>query len=37
VEDGRLSVKRAASLLELSLPELVVLLRSYDIEPSFEA
>ena len=37
VEAGRLSVKRAASLLELSLPELVVLLRSYDIEPSFEA
>lgn len=37
LEAGRLSVKRAASLLELSLSELAVLLQSYDIEPSFEA
>jgi Zn-dependent peptidase ImmA (M78 family)/transcriptional regulator with XRE-family HTH domain len=37
LDAGRLSVKRAASLLELSLSELHALLTSYGIRPSFEA
>ena len=37
VDAGRLSVKRAASLLALSLGELAALLQDYGIEPSFEA
>lgn len=37
MEAGRLSVKRAASLLGLSLAELATLLQDYGIEPSFEA
>lgn len=34
---GRLSVRRAASLLDLPLADLADLLRSYQIEPTFEA
>ena len=37
MEAGRLSVKRAASLLGLSLAGLATLLQDYGIEPSFEA
>lgn len=37
VETGRLSVKRAAALLGISLSELAELLHDYGIEPSFEA
>lgn len=37
LDAGRLSVKRTASLLSLSLGELSDLLRDYGIEPSFEA
>jgi Zn-dependent peptidase ImmA (M78 family) len=37
MDTGRLSVKRTASLLALSLSELAALLRDYGIEPSFEA
>lgn len=37
IDAGRLSVKRAASLLALSLRELASLLQDYGIEPSFEA
>lgn len=37
MDAGRLSVKRAASLLALSLSELAALLQNYGIEPSFEA
>lgn len=37
LDAGRLSVMRAADLLDLSLAELAELLRSYQIEPSFEA
>lgn len=37
LEAGRFSVKRAASLLGLSLAELATLLQNYGIEPSFEA
>jgi Zn-dependent peptidase ImmA (M78 family) len=37
LEAGRLSVKRTASLLGLSLADLATLLQSYGIEPSFEA
>jgi Zn-dependent peptidase ImmA (M78 family)/DNA-binding XRE family transcriptional regulator len=37
IDAGRLSVKRAASLLALSLDELAALLLDYGIEPSFEA
>ena len=37
LEAGRLSVRRAASLLGLSLVELATLLQNYGIEPSFEA
>lgn len=37
LDDGRLSAKRSASLLGLSLSELADLLREYEIEPSFEA
>ena len=37
LEAGRLSAKRAASLLGLSLVELATLLQSYGIEPPFEA
>lgn len=37
MDAGRLSVKRAASLLELSSSELAALLQDYGIEPSFEA
>lgn len=37
LDSGRLSVKRAASLLALSLRELAALLQDYGIEPSFEA
>lgn len=37
MDAGRLSVKRAASLLALPLSELAALLRNYGIEPSFEA
>ncbi len=36
MDAGRLSVKRAASLLALSLSELAALLQDYGIEPSFE-
>ena len=37
LDAGRLSVKRAASLLSLSIDELATLLRDYGLEPSFEA
>jgi hypothetical protein len=37
IDAGRLSVKRAASLLALSLSELAALIQDYGIEPSFEA
>jgi AcrR family transcriptional regulator len=37
LDAGRLSTKRAASLLSLSVAELRDLLVSYDIEPAFEA
>jgi len=37
LDAGRLSVKRAASLLALSLGDLAALLQDYGIEPSFEA
>lgn len=37
IDAGRLSVRRAASLLALSLSELASLLQDYGIEPSFEA
>jgi Zn-dependent peptidase ImmA (M78 family) len=37
INAGRLSVKRVASLLALSLSELAALLQDYGIEPSFEA
>lgn len=37
LDDGRLSVKRAAALLGVSVSGLAELLREYDIEPSFEA
>jgi Zn-dependent peptidase ImmA (M78 family)/DNA-binding XRE family transcriptional regulator len=37
LEDGRLSVKRAAALLKLSLHGLAQLLKDYDYQPSFEA
>lgn len=37
LEAGRLSVRRAASLLGISLVELATLLQNYGIEPSFEA
>jgi len=37
LEAGRLSVKRTASLLALSVAELADLLEDYGIEPSFEA
>jgi Zn-dependent peptidase ImmA (M78 family)/DNA-binding XRE family transcriptional regulator len=37
LDEGRLSVKRTASLLGISLEELSDLLRSYGFEPSFEA
>ncbi len=36
IDEGRLSVKRAASLLALSLSELAALLQDYSLEPSFE-
>jgi len=36
IDAGRLSVKRAASLLALSLSDLAALLQDYGIEPSFE-
>ena len=37
LDNGRLSVRRAASLLALTLPALAALLRDYGVEPSFEA
>jgi predicted HTH domain antitoxin len=37
LDAGRLSVRRAASLLALSMGELAALLQDYGIEPSFEA
>jgi XRE family transcriptional regulator, fatty acid utilization regulator len=37
MDAGRLSVRRAASLLAVSLSELSTLLQDYGIEPSFEA
>lgn len=37
LDAGRLSVKRAASLLALSVAELAGLIEDYGIEPSFEA
>src|SRR6266568_2590308 len=37
MDAGRLSVKRAASLLAVSMSELAALLQDYGIEPSFEA
>jgi len=37
LDAGRLSAKRAASLLALSLSDLATLLRAYGVEPSFEA
>ncbi len=37
LDAGRLSAKRAASLLALSLGELAALLLDYGVEPSFEA
>ncbi len=37
LDAGRLSVKRAASLLAVSVSELAGLLESYGIEPTFEA
>ncbi len=37
VDAGRLSVKRAAALLGLSVTALAALFEAYDIEPSFEA
>lgn len=37
LDAGRLSVRRAASLLALSLAELAELLRAYGVEPEFEA
>lgn len=37
IDAGRLSVKRAASLLALSLSDLAALLQDYGMKPSFEA
>ena len=37
LDTGRLSVKRAAYLLDLSSGELAALLQDYGFEPSFEA
>ncbi len=37
LDSGRLSTKRAASLLAISLADLADLLRSYGFEPAFEA
>lgn len=37
LDAGRLSVRRAANLLDLPMADLADLLRSYQIEPSFEA
>jgi len=37
LDTGRLSAKRTASLLAISLADLAALLQSYSIEPSFEA
>lgn len=37
LDAGRLSVRRAASLLALSIHELAALLQGYGIQPSFEA
>ena len=37
LDAGRLSAKRTASLLAISLSDLAALLQSYGVEPSFEA
>jgi len=37
LDTGRLSVRRAAALLTLTIPALASLLRDYGVEPSFEA
>jgi hypothetical protein len=37
LDQGNLSVRRAASLLELSISELALLIQGYGLEPSFDA